>query len=69
MIRPTTVTIERRDQRVRGICSKGLAPFLPELLARLRRRQALREFPMMVQTSVGQKSARRWYADWSATAD
>jgi hypothetical protein len=28
-----------------GICSKCLAPFLPELLDRLRRRQALREFP------------------------
>jgi hypothetical protein len=27
-----------------GICSKRLAPFLPELLDRLRRRQALREF-------------------------
>ena len=29
-----------------GICSKRLAPFLPELLDRLRRRQALREFPL-----------------------
>ena len=29
-----------------GICSKRLAPFLPELLDRLRRRQALREFPV-----------------------
>jgi hypothetical protein len=32
-----------------GICSKRLAPFLPELLDRLRRRQALREFPVAVQ--------------------
>ena len=35
-----------------GICSKRLAPFLPELLDRLRRRQALREFPVAVQTRV-----------------
>src|SRR5215472_644051 len=31
-----------------GICSKRLAPFLPELLDRLRRRQALRQFPIAV---------------------
>jgi Integrase core domain len=35
-----------------GICSKRLAPFLPELLDRLRRRQALREFPIAVQAHV-----------------
>jgi hypothetical protein len=35
-----------------GICSKRLAPFLPELLDRLRRRQALREFPIAVQQRV-----------------
>jgi hypothetical protein len=35
-----------------GICSKRLAPFLPELLQRLRRRQALREFPIAVQARV-----------------
>jgi Integrase core domain len=35
-----------------GICSKRLAPFLPELLDRLRRRQALREFPVVVQARV-----------------
>jgi hypothetical protein len=35
-----------------GSCSKRLAPFLPELLERLRRRQALRQFPVAVQTRV-----------------
>lgn len=35
-----------------GICSKRLAPFLPELLDRLRRCQALREFPIAVQARV-----------------
>jgi Integrase core domain len=40
-----------------GICSKRLAPFLPELLERLRRRQALREFPIAVQTRVAGMSA------------
>jgi hypothetical protein len=35
-----------------GICSKRLAPFLPELLDRLRRRQALREFPIAIQARV-----------------
>src|SRR5438067_6478633 len=40
-----------------GICSKRLAPFLPELLDRLRRRQALREFPVAVQTHVAHMSA------------
>ena len=40
-----------------GICSKRLAPFLPELLQRLRRRQALREFPIAVQARVAGMSA------------
>src|SRR5438067_3868089 len=40
-----------------GICSKRLAPFLPELLDRLRRRQALREFPVAVQQRVAGMSA------------
>ena len=40
-----------------GICSKRLAPFLPELLDRLRLRQALREFPVAVQARVAQLSA------------
>ena len=40
-----------------GICSKRLAPFLPELLDRLRRRQALREFPVVVQARVARLSA------------
>src|SRR5947207_5429245 len=40
-----------------GICSKRLAPFLPELLHRLRRRQALREFPVAVQQRVAGMSA------------
>jgi hypothetical protein len=40
-----------------GICSKRLAPFLPELLRRLRQRQALREFPVAVQTRVAGMSA------------
>jgi hypothetical protein len=40
-----------------GICSKRLAPFLPELLDRLRRRQALREFPVAVQQRVARMSA------------
>jgi len=40
-----------------GICSKRLAPFLPELLQRLRRRQALREFPVAVQARVAGMSA------------
>jgi hypothetical protein len=40
-----------------GICSKRLAPFLPELLDRLRRRQALREFPVAVQARVAGMSA------------
>jgi hypothetical protein len=35
-----------------GICSKRLAPFLPELLDRLCRRQALREFPIVRSSSV-----------------
>jgi hypothetical protein len=39
-----------------GICSKRLAPFLPELLERLRRRQALREFPVAVQGRVARMS-------------
>jgi len=39
-----------------GICSKRLAPFLPELLDRLRRRQALREFPVAVQARVARMS-------------
>ena len=39
-----------------GICSKRLAPFLPELLDRLRRRQALREFPIAVQARVARMS-------------
>jgi hypothetical protein len=40
-----------------GICSKRLAPFLPELLDRLRRRHALREFPVAVQQRVAGMSA------------
>jgi hypothetical protein len=40
-----------------GICSKRLAPFLPELLDRLGRRQALREFPVVVQARVAGMSA------------
>ncbi len=40
-----------------GICSKRLAPFLPELLDRLRRRQALRQFPLAVQARVAGMSA------------
>jgi hypothetical protein len=40
-----------------GICSKRLAPFLPELLDRLRRRQTLREFPVVVQARVPRMSA------------
>ena len=40
-----------------GICSKRLAPFLPELLDRLRRRQALRQFPIAVQARVARMSA------------
>jgi hypothetical protein len=40
-----------------GICSKRLAPFLPELLDRLRRRQALRELPVAVQARVSHMSA------------
>jgi hypothetical protein len=40
-----------------GICSKRLAPFLPELLRRLRRKQALREFPVAVQERVAGMSA------------
>jgi hypothetical protein len=40
-----------------GICSKRLAPFLPELLERMRRRQALRQFPIAVQTRVARMSA------------
>src|SRR5207302_1603947 len=40
-----------------GICSKRLAPFLPELLDRLRRRQGLREFPIAVQQHVAGMSA------------
>src|SRR5262249_24299835 len=40
-----------------GICSKRLAPFLPELLDRLRRRQALRESPVAVQARVARLSA------------
>ena len=40
-----------------GICSKRLAPFLPELLDRLRRRQALREFPIAVRARVAGMSA------------
>ena len=36
---------------------KRLAPFLPELLERLRRRQALREFPVAVQARVARMSA------------
>ena len=40
-----------------GICSKRLAPFLRELLDRLRRRQALRAFPIAVQARVALMSA------------
>ena len=40
-----------------GICSKRLAPFLPELLDRLRRRQALRQFRLVVQARVAGMSA------------
>ena len=40
-----------------GICSKRLAPFLPELLDRLRHRQALRQFPVAVQAHVAGMSA------------
>ena len=40
-----------------GICAKRLAPFLPELLHRLRRWHALREFPVEVQARVAQMSA------------
>ena len=40
-----------------GICSKRLAPFLRELLDRLRRRQALRQFPVAVQARVAGMSA------------
>jgi hypothetical protein len=40
-----------------GICSKRLAPFLPELLGRLRRGQALRQFPVAVQARVAGMSA------------
>jgi hypothetical protein len=40
-----------------GICSKRLAPFLPELLGRLRHKHALREFPVAVQTRVPGMSA------------
>ena len=40
-----------------GICSKRLAPFLPELLDRLRRRQALRQFPVLVQARVAGMSS------------
>jgi hypothetical protein len=40
-----------------GICSKRRAPLLPELLDRLRRRQALREVPVAVQMRVARMSA------------
>src|SRR5258707_12120912 len=40
-----------------GICSKRLAPFLPELLGRLRRRHALRDFRADVQARVAHMSA------------
>src|SRR5450432_2592034 len=40
-----------------GICAKRLAPFLPELLGRLRAWHALREVPMEVQDRVAQLSA------------
>jgi len=40
-----------------GICSKRLAPFLPELLRRLRHGQALRAFPLEVQARVARMSA------------
>jgi transposase InsO family protein len=40
-----------------GICSERLAPFQPELLDRLRGRQALREFPIAVQARVAGMSA------------
>jgi hypothetical protein len=40
-----------------GICSKRLAPFLPELLRRLRHGHALREFPLEVQARVAGMSA------------
>jgi Integrase core domain len=40
-----------------GICSKRLAPFLPELLERLRRRHALRQFRVVVQARVAGMSA------------
>src|SRR5215510_7691902 len=39
-----------------GICSKRLAPFLPELLDRLRRRQALPQSPLAVQARVARMS-------------
>jgi hypothetical protein len=40
-----------------GICAKRLAPFLPELLARLRHWHALREVPAEVQERVAGMSA------------
>ena len=40
-----------------GICGKRLAPFLPELLRRLRHWHALREVPAEVQARVAQMSA------------
>jgi hypothetical protein len=40
-----------------GICGKRLAPFLPELLRRLRRWHALRDVPAEVQAQVAQMSA------------
>ena len=40
-----------------GICAKRLAPFLPELLRRLRRWHALREVPAEVQAQVARMSA------------
>lgn len=55
---PAEVALLRRCWEVTdGICGKRLAPFLPELLARLRIRFALREVPLAVQARVAQMSA------------
>jgi hypothetical protein len=40
-----------------GICAKRLAPFLPELLRRLRHWHALRDVPAEVQAQVARMSA------------
>jgi hypothetical protein len=55
---PAEVTLLRRCWELTdGICGKRLAPFLPELLARLRARRALRDVPLAVQARVAQMSA------------